>query len=378
VAADGSPRIPWHGKDFAAITEIVKLGEIEIAVQVPDLPDPWVRRFYAALVAHGRVERANRIAPAHVLEMAGCRWLEEGGTVESWCSYETKLGVMKSKTRQPRSVIQPFLRWSYDGQPDHDGRLARLSAAFDAWRTFGNERPDPTPRDGEPGTSQLAEWLRRTPGGYQAVAKAHNARLEYEAALKRGTVWVTHADGTERIYDTKAAGESQNEGPVYEEPAELCDLEGCEPTGAWEYRRIDPETDDEDESNPLPERIKGVVRPAYHHWPEDQKNYSESNSANTAVARRDRQRADQAATDDLAHLRQGYGPPPGLASNPPKPGNGNQCCPKCGKMVIPNAASASCESESNRTLNLGELSYEDLFNEAVRLRTHVKELVDRR
>jgi DNA N-6-adenine-methyltransferase (Dam) len=119
--------------------------------------------------------------------------------------------------------------------------------------------------------------------GSAAVAKAHNARLEYEAALKRGTVWVTHADGTERIYETKAAGESQHEGPVYEEPVEWWDLQGCEPTAAGEYLRIDPETDDEDEGDPLPEQIKGVVRPAYHHRPEDQKNYSESNSETTTA-----------------------------------------------------------------------------------------------
>ena len=275
MAADGTPRITWHGRDFAAITEIVKLGEIEIAIQVPDLPDPWLRRFYAALVAHRRVERANRIAPAHVLEMAGCRWLEEGGTVESWCSYETKLGVTKSKTRQPKSLIQPFLRWSHGGHPDHDGHLARLSAAFDAWLALEKERPNPTPRDGHPGTSQLAEWLSRTPGGYQAVAKAHNARLEYEAALKRGTVWVTHAHGTERVYKSKEAGESQNEGPAYEQPAEWWDLDDCEPTGAGEYRRIHPEPDHEDEDGAFPEPIKGV-RAAHHLRSNDQKNYSES------------------------------------------------------------------------------------------------------
>jgi hypothetical protein len=155
----------WHGKDFAAITEIVKLGDVEIAVHVPDLPDPWVRRFIASVVAHERIEGANRIAPAYVLEMAACRYLEEGGTIESWRKLEIKLGVTKSKTRQPRSVIQPVVRWCFGGKPDRDGRLARVSAAFDAWLALGKERPDPTPRDGEPGTSQLAEWLRRSSQG---------------------------------------------------------------------------------------------------------------------------------------------------------------------------------------------------------------------
>jgi hypothetical protein len=380
VAADGTPRITWHGKDFAATTEIVKLGDVEIAVHVPDLADPWVRRFIAAVVACERIEGANRIAPAHVLEMAACRFLQKGGTVESWHQYETELGVTKSKTRPPRSRIQPFIKWARGGRNDTDGSIGRLAAAFDAWLALGKERPDPTPRNGEPGTSQLAEWLAEQ-HGYQEVAKAHNARLEYEAALERGTVWVTHADGTERIYETKAGGESQNEGPVYEEPAEWWDLQGCEPTGAGEYRRIDPETDDEDEGDPLPERIKGVVRPAYHHRPEDQKNYSESNSANTGVARRDREGVNQVAAHGLARLRQAesrtrtpHGAPSRLESNAPTPGDGKQWCPKCGKMAIPIAAPACRECEPNRTPDLGELSFEDLFNEAVRLRTRVKEL----
>ena len=169
MATDGTPRITWHGRDFAATIEIVKLGEIETSVEVPDLPDPWLRRFIAGLVACERIERAaSHLAPAHVLEMAACRFIENGGTVESWRRYETELGVQKSATRQPRSLIQPFLRWSRGGQPDHDGRLARLSAAFDAWLALEN-RPDPYSRNDEPGTSRLAEWLAAE-GGYQNVA----------------------------------------------------------------------------------------------------------------------------------------------------------------------------------------------------------------
>jgi hypothetical protein len=284
VAADGTPRITWHGKDFAATTEIVKLGDVEIAVQVPDLSEPWLRRFYAALVAHERIEGANRIAPAHVLELLARRYLEEGGTIESWRNFEIKLRIPPSKTRPPRSSIQPVMKWTLGGRNDTDGRIGRLSAAFDSWLALGKECPDPTPRNGEPGTSRLAEWLADR-GGYQAVAKAHNARLEYEAALKRGTVWVTHAHGTERVYDTKAAGESQNEGPVYEEPAEWWDLQGCEPTGAGEYSRIDPETDDEDEVGALPERIKGLVRPEHAPRSDDPKNYFEPQSENTTTPR---------------------------------------------------------------------------------------------
>jgi hypothetical protein len=283
MAPDDAPRIAWHGAEFAATTQIVKFGGIETSVQVPAVDDPWLRRFIAALVACERIEGANHIAPAHVLEMAACRFEDVGGTTESWLKYEIELGVQKSRTRKPRSLIQPFLRWSRGGEPDRDGRLARLSGAFDAWLAE-KDRPDPHPRNGDPGTSQLAEWLRRE-GGYQEVAKAHTARLEYEAALKRGTVWVTHADGTERVYDSKAAAESQNEGPAYEEPAEWWDLEGCEPVGPGEYWRIDPETDEEDCNDPLPERIEGKVRPEFVPYSERQ-DYSETDSANIlAVAR---------------------------------------------------------------------------------------------
>jgi hypothetical protein len=185
MSEDGTPRITWHGKDFAVTIEIVKLGEIDIAVQVPDLPDVGLRRIIAALGACERIEGANRIAPAHLLELTACRFIEEGGTVESWRRYETELGVAKSKTRQPRSPIQPFIRWLRGGEPDWDGIVSLLSAAFDAWLAE-KDRPDPTPRNSEPGTSQLAEWLAEK-HGYRAVAKAHNARLQYEAALKRGT-----------------------------------------------------------------------------------------------------------------------------------------------------------------------------------------------
>ena len=182
MADDGIPRITWHGKDFAVITEIVKLGQIETSVQVPALDDRWLCRFIAALVACERIESANHIAPAHVLEMAACRWVEKGGSAESWLKYEIQLGVPKSRTRKPRSRMQPFLRWARGGEPDYDGRLARLSGAFDAWLAE-KDRPDPYPRNGEPGTSQLAEWLRRN-HGYQAVADDYYDRLDRRGSLR--------------------------------------------------------------------------------------------------------------------------------------------------------------------------------------------------
>ena len=236
MAADGASRITWHGKDLAVTSEIVKLGEIEIAVQVPALPDPWARQFIAGVAAYERVERAaSHLAPVHVLEMAGCRFLEQGGTVENWLKYEIELGVPKSRTRKPRSLIQPFLRWSRGGQPDHDGRVTRLSRAFDAWLAE-KERPDPHPRNGIPGTSALADWLRRN-HGYQAVGDAYD----------------------------------------YAEAAEWWHLEGCEPTGVGEYRRLDPETDQEYGDDPLSERIKRTVRLEFDPRPDDQ-SYSESKS----------------------------------------------------------------------------------------------------
>ena len=110
MAADTTSRIMWNGKDFAATTEIVKLGDVEIAVQVPNLSDPWLRRFYAALVAHERIEGANGIAPAHVLELFARRYLDKGGSAERWHQYEVELGVTSSKTRPPRSPIQPVMK----------------------------------------------------------------------------------------------------------------------------------------------------------------------------------------------------------------------------------------------------------------------------
>jgi len=191
VPESDPPHIMWHGQVLPAAVEIVNLGEVETSVEVPAFADPWLRRFIAALVASERIEGANRIAPVHVIEMAARRYLEQGGTIGGWQRYEAELGVTKSKTRPPRSAIQPFVRWCFGGKPDRDGRLARISAAFDAWLAIPkSDRPDPTPRDGEPGTSQLAEWLRRE-GGYVAVAAEHSGQNYSESmseiALPVGT-----------------------------------------------------------------------------------------------------------------------------------------------------------------------------------------------
>ncbi len=67
MATDGTPRITWHGRDFAATIEIIKFGEIETSVEVPAVDDPWLRRFIAAVVACERIEGANHIAPVHLL-----------------------------------------------------------------------------------------------------------------------------------------------------------------------------------------------------------------------------------------------------------------------------------------------------------------------
>jgi len=46
VATAGTPRLTWHGKVFAAMTEIVKLTSVEVL----DLADVGSHRIIAALV----------------------------------------------------------------------------------------------------------------------------------------------------------------------------------------------------------------------------------------------------------------------------------------------------------------------------------------
>jgi FtsZ-binding cell division protein ZapB len=80
------------------------------------------------------------------------------------------LGIPRSRTKQPKSPLQPFLRWGRGGNPDTTGRLSELSATLDDWVELGDNRPDPTPRDGQPGTSEFADWLRRRTG-YTNIAE---------------------------------------------------------------------------------------------------------------------------------------------------------------------------------------------------------------
>jgi hypothetical protein len=125
------------------------------------------------------------------------------------------------------------------------------------------------------------------------------------------------------------------------------------------------------------------VRPESNDRPDDQ-NYSESDSVNPAAVRHDRQRANQAAANGLARLgqpesptRTPYGTAPGFEPEAPTAGNGMQWCPKCGKSAIPIGEPSCGEYEPCRTLQPGELSYQDLVNEVVRLRARVRELAAR-
>jgi hypothetical protein len=38
-----TPRINWHGQDLAAVTEHIKLGEVETFVEVPAFDEPELR-----------------------------------------------------------------------------------------------------------------------------------------------------------------------------------------------------------------------------------------------------------------------------------------------------------------------------------------------
>jgi hypothetical protein len=161
-------RINWHGQDLPVIKEVVKLGEVETSVEIPELAEPELRQIAALLAALDRFEGAARLAPALLLELVAGLYIKHGGTPESWRVYETMLGVPQSKTRQPKSMFQPFLRWANGGEPDFTGRPAKVAAPLDEWVELGDKRPSPIA--GAPGTSEFAEWLDES-GGYTNVAE---------------------------------------------------------------------------------------------------------------------------------------------------------------------------------------------------------------
>jgi hypothetical protein len=177
---DTTQHIRWHGEDIAATTETIKIGAIQTCVAVPNLPDAGLRHIIALATAAERIEGASKIAPVHVIEMALSRWVDEGGTIEAWRKFETSLGITKSRTRPPKGILQPFFRWIHGGKPDIQSYYGDLAAVADWWLSLPkNERPDPHPKNGVPGTSDFATKLVWE-GGYIAVAKAYSKPKEYE------------------------------------------------------------------------------------------------------------------------------------------------------------------------------------------------------
>jgi hypothetical protein len=175
--------IRWHGQDFVATTETIKIGAIETCVEVPNLPDAGLRHIIAVATAAERIEGAVKLAPVHEIELALARWVDEGGTNETWSKLEISLGITKSRTRPAKGRLQPFFRWLHGGKPDTNSYYDDLAAVADWWLSLPkNERPDPHPENGGPGTSDFAKKLVWE-GGYVAVAKAFSNPEENELRL---------------------------------------------------------------------------------------------------------------------------------------------------------------------------------------------------
>jgi hypothetical protein len=110
-------RVNWHGQDLPVVSEIVEIGGVETVVEIPELGEPELRQIVALLATLDRFEGAARLAPYLLLELVAGLYIKLGGTVETWRAYETTLGVPRSKTRQPTSMFQPFLRWAMAASP---------------------------------------------------------------------------------------------------------------------------------------------------------------------------------------------------------------------------------------------------------------------
>lgn len=82
--------------------------------------------------------------------------------------------VPKSKTRQPASIFQPFLRWAKGGRRDTTSLLSKLASTLDDWLELGDKRPSPI--RSTPGTSEFAKWLAEK-RGYTNIAKGRRERF---------------------------------------------------------------------------------------------------------------------------------------------------------------------------------------------------------
>ena len=103
-------RVNWHGQDFPVVREIVRIGGVGTTVEIPGLDDPELRQIVALLAALDRFEGAARLAPDLLLERVAGLYIKHGGTPESWRAYEALLGIPRSRTKQPKSFLEPFLR----------------------------------------------------------------------------------------------------------------------------------------------------------------------------------------------------------------------------------------------------------------------------
>jgi len=160
-------RINWHGQDLPVVREIVTLGGVETMVEIPELAEPELRQVVALLAAFDRFEAAVSIIPQ---ELTAGLYIKHGGTPAKWCAYLASLRVPQSKTRQPASMFQPFLRWAKGGRPDTTGLLSKLAAALDEWLELGEKRPSPI--TSTPGTSEFAIWL----GGHRGYTNVAERR----------------------------------------------------------------------------------------------------------------------------------------------------------------------------------------------------------
>jgi hypothetical protein len=169
-------RMNWHGQDLPVVREIVRIDGVETAVEIPELGEPELRQIVGLLATLDHLERAARLAPTLLLELVAGLYIKLGGTVETWRAYEITLGVPRSKTRQPASMFQPFLRWANGGEPDATSRLAKLAATLGEWVELGDKHPSPI--TSVPGTSEFAEWLNANDGYTNIAERRREPRAE--------------------------------------------------------------------------------------------------------------------------------------------------------------------------------------------------------
>jgi hypothetical protein len=89
-------RLKWHGQDLPVVGEIVRIGGVETAVEIPELAEPELREIVALLAAFDRFEAAVSIA---LLELTAGLFIKHGGTPPKWRAY---LGCRNPRPVSPR------------------------------------------------------------------------------------------------------------------------------------------------------------------------------------------------------------------------------------------------------------------------------------